>query len=318
MTSQDTAFMGFYAVAPKYQGKGIGRELWSHTVARLSKPNHNIGLYGVPAMTEKYNKSGFKMEDSIRMLIFESQPGQVLNTGELKCLKDVQENCDYCNDLIVVKLGGSKPQKLTKEHVIQFVDELIQYDAEVNKFCRKDLLRNYLINASETPLTISIVKIERTLKKEEKVASAIIGDEQSDVDEGLSENVKSSLKISSGSRWPSEHKPDVESESTYKSIVVGYGCIRHDNTGGAMIGPLYAQSSDLCEVILRQLIEDFDMKPGGKYSVMSLTSNEKAEKIMKQIGLQEMDQCSRLFTKFIPKASFEQIYYVHSPNFSLF
>uniref|UniRef100_A0A6G1S7S9 YitH/HolE acetyltransferase (GNAT) domain-containing protein n=1 Tax=Aceria tosichella TaxID=561515 RepID=A0A6G1S7S9_9ACAR len=108
----------------------------------------------------------------------------------------------------------------------------------------------------------------------------------------------------------------VEDTTTY--TLLGYGCIRHDNTGGAMIGPLYAKSGSVCEVILRELIERFNLSPGGKYSVMSLTSNERADKLLRQIGLQEMDQCSRMFTKFIPEASLDQIYYVHSPNFTLF
>lgn len=334
MARQDTAFMGFYAVSPAYQGLGIGRELWARTVARLDKSISNIGLYGVPSMSEKYKKSGFKVEDSIRMLIFESEPYQQLQTSQLKCLNNLCNIDDesLSGDRLRIELVIG--EQLNNETIFC---KLIEYDKQVHGHSREILLRNYLLEADELPLTVAIVQRmergkvaagQRREEMERKSSCSNVSRRQSNNVGTLTASVKSSLSISEIAR-PFEETGDIGSkqnsvqdgEPTVESDLMhllGYGCIRHDNTGGAMIGPLYAKSSDACEVILRELIERFDMRPGGKYSVMSLTSNEQADTLLRLIGLQEMDQCSRMFTKFIPEAALDQIYYVHSPNFTLF
>lgn len=201
--------------------------------------------------------------------------------------------------------------------------QLIEYDAQIHGESRDKLLRNYLLEADEVPLTVAIIKT--SLPRGKTSAENEAGQQQqghldeansccpdrsiaagSDFQETLSAGIKDSLAITQ--TCPTDNE----------QLLLGYGCIRHDNTGGAMIGPLYARSSGVCEVILRHLIEEFTMEPGGKYSVMSLTSNEQADELLRLIGLRKMDQCSRMFTKFIPEAPLEQIYYVHSPNFTLF
>lgn len=277
--------MGFYAVEPQYQGLGIGRELWAKTTERLV--DFNVGLYGVPMMSDKYKKTGFKIEDSIRMLIFESEPGQVMHLDEIKSLNDPSLQGDATN--ITLELVDSDCEIL--------IDKLIDYDANVNKCKRELLLRNYLSpgesHKAGVPITLALMDSQQT--------------DEDVVDENIiHERVRESLTIS----------PTRCAAKTGQ--VVGYGCIRADNTNGAMIGPIYANSSDLCEVLLRSLLERFSLPADGKYSAMSLTSNPSASEILQRLGLREMDQCSRMFTKFVPDAQADKIFYVHSPNFTLF
>lgn len=52
-------FMGFYIVMPKHRGKGYGIQIWDHAINYLG--NRNIGLDGVIAQQENYEKSGFKL-----------------------------------------------------------------------------------------------------------------------------------------------------------------------------------------------------------------------------------------------------------------
>jgi GNAT superfamily N-acetyltransferase len=54
---QTFAFLGFYIVAPSWRGKGYGLQIWNAAMARLA--SRTVGLDGVVAQQENYNKSGF-------------------------------------------------------------------------------------------------------------------------------------------------------------------------------------------------------------------------------------------------------------------
>lgn len=341
MTRPDTAFMGFYAVEPRYQRAGIGKELWARTVGRLD-PSINIGLYGVPSMSEKYKKSGFVLEDSTRMLIFESKQDEA-NKLTLNELKDIDEF--QCCHIEVV--DGSSSETLFKK--------LVEYDQSVQKFCREKILRYYM-RGVDVPLTLAIVRDlnkcrscthpacdhhHATLITERKSSRCAKPSQEAIIeDETLSTTTKSSLSISPvPNSNTSDHLPlkssspiDIHSVSTGGCCspttpcaddfeVIAYGTIRLDNNCGGMIGPIYADSSDLCEVLLKNLITRFKIEGNSEetvYSVMALSSNKQACRILTKIGFQEVEQCSRMFTKFVPAASLSKIYYLHSPNFTLF
>ena len=52
-------FLGFYIVKPEYRGKGYGIQIWNAGLKCLE--GRNIGLDGVVAQQDNYNKSGFKL-----------------------------------------------------------------------------------------------------------------------------------------------------------------------------------------------------------------------------------------------------------------
>jgi len=52
-------FIGFYIVKPKYRGKGYGIKIWNEALKKLG--GRNIGLDGVTAQQENYERSGFKL-----------------------------------------------------------------------------------------------------------------------------------------------------------------------------------------------------------------------------------------------------------------
>ncbi|KQT52078.1 hypothetical protein ASG43_20535 [Aureimonas sp. Leaf454] len=53
----DFAFLGFFMVRPDRRGRGIGRALWRHALAE--RPAATVGLDGVVAQQEAYQRSGF-------------------------------------------------------------------------------------------------------------------------------------------------------------------------------------------------------------------------------------------------------------------
>jgi len=348
MTRDDTAFMGFYAVKPGFQGLGIGRALWATTKNRLDE-SKNIGLYGVPSMSSKYKKSGFKIEDCIRMVIYES--GFSSNEEGERKHKIYPERLGSL-ELIDPKLSiiiGSKTgwRIIGQRPILEALNEralfekMVEFDATVNNFSRRDLLSNYLLGKVK-PITIVIV-----VPKSKQKLDSPLGDKPSQMvgggphgeeagahkcqEHSCCEAQQQTLETSGAKT--SEHLGENLSVGVERSLtisapdgtsggdefrVVGYGCVKDDNTGGGMIGPLYAESDEYYELILQQLIESFPLKAGGKFSVMSLTSNWNAGKILEKIGFREIDQCSRMFTKFVPQASLSHVYFVHSPNFTLF
>ncbi|MCU0525001.1 MAG: GNAT family N-acetyltransferase [Elainella sp. Prado103] len=52
-------FIGFYIVQPDYRGQGYGLQLWQAAMQALS--GRNVGLDGVVAQQNNYQKSGFKL-----------------------------------------------------------------------------------------------------------------------------------------------------------------------------------------------------------------------------------------------------------------
>lgn len=52
-------FLGLYIVRPEYRGKGYGIQLWEHALKHLGI--RNIGLDGVVARQQDYQKYGFKL-----------------------------------------------------------------------------------------------------------------------------------------------------------------------------------------------------------------------------------------------------------------
>lgn len=249
MTRDDTAFIGFYAVEPQYQGVGVGRELWSKTLGHLES-TLNVGLYGVPEMAEKYKKVGFTLEDSASMLVFESEPDS-WDISSLDCLRQV-------NDARLALLDGSSSD-------LSLFETLVEYDSQIHGYSRRNLLCQYLLG-QDTPLTVTVLDATKEPSK-----------------------------------------------------MLGYGIIREDNNSGGIIGPIYADNDTICEFILAQLISKFELDSGKIFSVMPLNSNTSAIEILRKIGFVQREECSRLFTKYVPKAGLSnKIYYVHSPNFSLF
>lgn len=56
---EDFGFIGFYIVKPEFRGKGFGLRLWQAAMTHLA--GRNIGLDGVVAQQDNYQKSGFNL-----------------------------------------------------------------------------------------------------------------------------------------------------------------------------------------------------------------------------------------------------------------
>ncbi|XP_074602111.1 uncharacterized protein LOC141855837 [Brevipalpus obovatus] len=66
-----TAFIGLYAVRPKFQGHGIGMRLWQKMLNHVG--DRNAGLHAVPKLQKTYQeKAGFKLLDERKIFEYKS------------------------------------------------------------------------------------------------------------------------------------------------------------------------------------------------------------------------------------------------------
>ena len=75
-----TAYIGFYATKPGFQGRGIGIRCWKKMLDYLG-PDRNVGLCSSPSQVSTYrDKSGFKVQDTNSMVLHDSSGGISLDT----------------------------------------------------------------------------------------------------------------------------------------------------------------------------------------------------------------------------------------------
>lgn len=294
MARPDTAFMGFYAVRPKYQKHGVGKKLWSQTTSRLNQTNINIGLYGVDEMYDKYKRGGFDINDPARLCIFERDLKQL----DLDTLRE--------------SLDGYRTEKFDHNSSEEQFKKLVEYDRAILHYSREKLLRLYL-KTNDCPLTIMAIKEGQTNNTDQ---SATTYNRVASIEE--QEEVLACCKSTNELSVSDDPKRKDNINETTIATISGYGCIRADNTGGCMIGPIYAESSDIAELLTRKLIENYNLPLTNNVLIMSLTTNKQALNIITKAGFHEAEQCGRLFTKFIPSINYSKVYSIHSPNFTLF
>lgn len=100
--------------------------------------------------------------------------------------------------------------------------------------------------------------------------------------------------------------------------LVGYGCFRKNNIDTAMAGPIYADNDGVAELIVYNLIENFHLSKEKGLNMMIPDSNPGALRIAQKVGATKHEELPRFFTKSIPKANFDRIYCITTPNFSPF
>ena len=110
-----------------------------------------------------------------------------------------------------------------------------------------------------------------------------------------------------------------EDEQTGSQFSVqGYGCIRTNNIGKAMIGPLYALNDGVAELLMRRLFESLPGPFSQGLLYMTLDSNPGGERIADKLGMPKHEELPRFFLgEPYKEAKWTQVYCIHSPNFSL-
>lgn len=99
--------------------------------------------------------------------------------------------------------------------------------------------------------------------------------------------------------------------------LVGFGCIRPDNSGQAMIGPVYADDDFVAEALVHKLIASSMVAQTQGLLFMTVSTSLGGLRIADKLQLKEKSRCERLFTKRVIPVDYRYIYCLQSPNFSL-
>ncbi|XP_075678268.1 holothin acyltransferase-like isoform X2 [Dermatophagoides pteronyssinus] len=100
--------------------------------------------------------------------------------------------------------------------------------------------------------------------------------------------------------------------------IFGYGCIRTNNIGKAMIGPLYADNDAIAELLMHYLFARLSTQFAKGLLYMTLDSNPGGERIAEKLALKQQEKIQRFFrSQPYDGADWDRVYCIHSPNFSL-
>ncbi|CAG2176928.1 unnamed protein product, partial [Oppiella nova] len=100
--------------------------------------------------------------------------------------------------------------------------------------------------------------------------------------------------------------------------VAGYGVIHMCSDGNGRVGPLYADSESVAELLLRELIDNFPEMVVKGLIYEPLANNTGAMSIADKLGLKVEVKLPVLFTKQIDMDfQWDKVYCSHSPNFSI-
>ncbi|KAI1288096.1 hypothetical protein HDE_09612 [Halotydeus destructor] len=101
--------------------------------------------------------------------------------------------------------------------------------------------------------------------------------------------------------------------------VVGFGTIKWSNMDNAILGPVYADSDSIAELLVVELCSKYPEIKHKGLNWMTDSSNEAAGKMAAKLGLSPVMLNPRLYTKFVPKSpDTSKIYAIFSPDFSPF
>lgn len=141
--SPEVAFVGMYAIVPPLQKKGLGIKLWTKTMEHVSRKN--AGLYAVPEQLATYrDKAGFKVEDSKRMMVFETEAplhveNLVQNLGNVVIVPidnpDIEEQVVAYDATIAKYSRGQLLTAIFRERTSIAMAALDKFDRKVNNTC---------------------------------------------------------------------------------------------------------------------------------------------------------------------------------------
>lgn len=100
--------------------------------------------------------------------------------------------------------------------------------------------------------------------------------------------------------------------------VCGYGNIKKNIKGNTIIGPLYADSGEIAEKILDELVKAFPLARDEGALIFTVDNNGSAMDILDKLGFETDCVISRLYRKEEVDVKFDKIFAQYNLNFSIF
>ncbi|XP_054706276.1 uncharacterized protein LOC129216144 [Uloborus diversus] len=100
--------------------------------------------------------------------------------------------------------------------------------------------------------------------------------------------------------------------------VCGFGNVKKNIKGNALVGPLYADDAEVAELILHHLIKEFPTAKDKGVTLMTVDSNQSALELVDSLGFEKEHGIARLYRKDEVEVKFEKIFGQHNLNFAIF
>ena len=110
----------------------------------------------------------------------------------------------------------------------------------------------------------------------------------------------------------------VVATNSHDDSVCGYGTIKQNIKGNALIGPLFADNSSVAELIIYHMVKAFPMAEAKGVTLMTVDCNEDSLALVDKLGFKKEPGTERLYRSEEVEVQFKKIFGQHNLNFSVF
>lgn len=110
----------------------------------------------------------------------------------------------------------------------------------------------------------------------------------------------------------------VMATNAHDDSVCGYGTIKQNIKGNALVGPFYADNSSIAELILYHMVKAFPTAQSKGVTLMTVDCNEDAIALVDKLGFEREPGTARLYRSEEVEVQFQKIFGQHNLNFSVF
>ena len=105
---------------------------------------------------------------------------------------------------------------------------------------------------------------------------------------------------------------------SHDNSVCGYGNIKKNIKGNALVGPLFADDSCIAELVLYHLIKSFPEAESKGVTLMAIDCNQDALDMVEKLGFRKEPGTARLYRSEEVDVQFNKVFAQHNLNFSVF
>lgn len=110
----------------------------------------------------------------------------------------------------------------------------------------------------------------------------------------------------------------VVATKSHDDSVCGYGNIKENIKGNALVGPLFADDNCIAEVILYHLVKNFPFAESKGVTLMTVDCNQESLEMVERLGFKREPGTARLYRSEEVEVQFNKVFAQHNLNFSVF
>lgn len=110
----------------------------------------------------------------------------------------------------------------------------------------------------------------------------------------------------------------IVARNAHDNSVCGYGNVKENIKGNALVGPLFADSDSIAELILYHIVKSFPTAESKGITLMTVDCNKDALALFEKLGFKIEEGTARLYKNEEVEVQFNKVFGQHNLNFSVF